>query len=49
VADTAYVLSPDANYVLTIYVHRDEPVPFDQANRLIVSLARAVWNYYSFK
>ncbi len=48
VADAAYVLSPDANYVMTVYVHRDEPVSFDTANRLIVSLATAVSNYYSF-
>jgi beta-lactamase class A len=49
VADAAFVFSPKVNYVMTIYVHRDEPVPFDNANRLIVSLATAVSNYFSFK
>jgi beta-lactamase class A len=49
VADAAFVISPNASYAMTIYVHRDEPVPFDAANRLIISLATVVSNYYSFK
>jgi hypothetical protein len=49
VADAAFVFSPGVNYAMTIYVHRDEPVPFDDANRLIVSLATAVSNYFSFR
>lgn len=47
VADAAIVYSPGGSYVMTVYIHRDEPVPFDDANRLIVSLATAVFNYYN--
>ncbi|MBM4425490.1 MAG: hypothetical protein FJ030_19290 [Chloroflexi bacterium] len=49
VGDAAIVYSPGGNYVMTVYVHRDEPVPFDDANRLIISLATAVFNFYNRK
>jgi hypothetical protein len=32
---------------MTVYIHRDEPVQFDDANRLIVSLGTVVFNYYN--
>lgn len=47
VADAAIVESAGGNYVLTVYIHRDEPVAFDAANRLIVSLGTAVFNFYN--
>jgi beta-lactamase class A len=47
VGDAAYVFSPGGDYVLAVYLHRDEPVPFDTANRLIVSLGTAVFNFYN--
>jgi hypothetical protein len=46
-ADAAIVQSDGGSYVMSVFVHRDEPVPFDDANRLIVSLARAVYNFYN--
>lgn len=48
VGDAALVFTPSANYALTIYVHRDEPMLFDEANRLIISIARAVYNYFNW-
>ncbi len=48
VADAAIVYSKGGNYILTVYIHRDEPVPFPQANRLIISLATAVFNFYAY-
>ncbi len=47
VADAALVFSPGGNYAIAVYVHRDEPVPFDDANRLIISLATGVFNFYN--
>jgi beta-lactamase class A len=47
VADAAYVFSPGGDYVMTVYMHRDEPVLFDDANRLIISLATAAYNFYN--
>lgn len=47
VGDAALVFSPGGDYAMTVYVHRDEPVPFDDGNRLIISLATAVFNYYN--
>jgi len=47
VADAALVFSPGGNYAVAVYIHRDEPVPFDEANRLIISLATGVFNFYN--
>ena len=47
VADAAIVFSPGGTYVLTIYVHRDDTMSFDDANRLLISVARAVYNYFN--
>jgi hypothetical protein len=47
VADAAIVESAGGSYVMTVYIHRDEPVGFDTANRLIVSLGTAVFNFYN--
>ena len=47
VADAALVFSPGGKYALTIYVHRSDTMTFDEANRLIISLARAVYNYFN--
>lgn len=49
VGDAALVFSPGGNYAMTVYVHRDEPVPFDTADRLVISLATAVFNFYNRK
>ncbi len=47
VADAALVFSPGGKYALTVYVHRTETMAFDEANRLIISLARAIYNYFN--
>lgn len=47
VGDAALVFSPGGNYAVAVYVHRDAPVPFDEANRLIISLATGVFNFYN--
>jgi hypothetical protein len=47
VGDAALIQSKGGNYAMTIYIHRDEPVQFDDANRLIVSLGTVVFNYYN--
>lgn len=47
VADAAIVNSSGGDYVMTVYLHRDRSMPFDDANRLIVSLATGAFNYYN--
>ena len=47
VADAAIVNSSGGDYVMTVYLHRDRAMPFDDANRLIVALATGVFNYYN--
>jgi hypothetical protein len=47
VADAAIVNSSGGDYVMTVYLHRDRSMPFDDANRLIVALATGVFNYYN--
>ncbi len=48
VADAALVFTPTANYALTIFIHQADTMLFDDANRLIISLARAVYNYFDW-
>jgi beta-lactamase class A len=47
VADAAIVFSPGGTYVLTIYAHRDDTMAFDEANRLLISVARAIYNFFN--
>jgi beta-lactamase class A len=47
VGDAAIVYSPGGKYVLTMYLHPVDTIGFDDANRLIISLARAVYNYFN--
>jgi hypothetical protein len=49
VGDAALVYSPGGDYALAIYANRDEPVDFEFANRMLISLARAVYNYYNLQ
>ncbi len=48
-ADAALVFTPGGNYVFTLYVHRTETIGYEEANRLIISMARAVHNFYNAK
>jgi beta-lactamase class A len=47
VGDAALVFTPGGDYVLTIYVHRRDTIGFEDANRLVISLARAVYNFFN--
>jgi beta-lactamase class A len=47
VGDAAIVFSPGGKYVLTIYLHPVDTIGFDDANRLIISLARATYNFFN--
>jgi beta-lactamase class A len=47
VADAALVFSPGGDYALTIYVHRAETMGFEEANRLIISVSRAIYNFFN--
>ncbi len=46
-ADSGIIYSPGGNYILTIYVHNDMPIIFDQGNKLYGDLSRAVYNYFN--
>jgi len=47
VADAAIVFTPTGNYVLTMYLHRDATMEFPDANRLIISVSRAIYNFFN--
>ena len=47
VADSALVFTQGGNYELTIFINRTEEMPFDDANRMIISIARAAYNYFN--
>jgi beta-lactamase class A len=46
VADAAIVFTPTWNYALTIYMHRADTMGFEEANRLMISVSRAIYNYF---
>jgi hypothetical protein len=48
VADSALVFTPAANYGLTIFLHSSEGMLYEDANRLLISLSRAVYNYFNW-
>ena len=47
VADAALVYSPGGNYILTIFIHNDAQIVWDNANRLFADLSSAVYNYFN--
>jgi hypothetical protein len=47
VGDAALVYTPGGNYAMAVYANREEPVGFEYANRLLISLARGVYNYFN--
>ncbi len=47
-ADAALVFTPTSTYAMAIYVHTDTSMLFDDANRLIISLSRAAYNYFEW-
>jgi beta-lactamase class A len=48
VADAAIVFMPTGTYTLTIFVHRGDTMTFEEANRFIISISRAVYNYFNW-
>ena len=48
VADAALVFTPSANYALTLFMHSGDGMLYEDANRLIISLSRAVYNYFNW-
>lgn len=47
VADAALVFTPGGDYALTIFLNRAETIGYEDANRFLISLARAVYNFYN--
>ncbi len=47
VADAAVVFTPTSNYVLALYLHQGDTMLFDDANRLIISVAQAIDNFFN--
>lgn len=47
VADAALVFTPGGNYGLTLFAHQPRTMLFDEANRLLIALSRAVYAYYN--
>ncbi len=47
VADAALVYTPGGNYILTIFIHNDAQIVWDNANRLFADLSSAVYNYFN--
>jgi beta-lactamase class A len=47
VADAAMVFTPGGQYVFTIYLNQPATMEFDPANRLIISVAKAVYAYFN--
>ncbi len=47
VGDAALVFTPGGDYVLTMYLHQAETIGYEDANRFLISMARAIYNYYN--
>ncbi len=47
VADAALVFTPGGDYALTLYLHRPDTMGFEEANRLIISVAQAIYNFFN--
>lgn len=47
VADAALVYTPGGNYALTIYINNPATMGYEEADRLIISVATAVYGYFN--
>jgi hypothetical protein len=45
--DAALVYTPGGNYAMTIYIHHPDTMGYEDANRLIISVAKAVYGYFN--
>jgi beta-lactamase class A len=46
-SDASIIYSPGGNFILTIYLHNDNQILFDNGNQLYADLSRAVYNYFN--
>lgn len=47
ISDAGIVYSPNASYILTIYIHDREQLPWERMNFMIALLSQAVYNFYN--
>jgi hypothetical protein len=47
VGDSAIVFTPGGDYAMTLYAHHPETMGFEEANRMIISISTAVYNYFN--
>lgn len=47
IGDAGLVYTPGGNYVMVVFIHDTNQIVWDNANRLIASLSRAVYNYFN--
>jgi beta-lactamase class A len=47
VGDAALVFTPGGDYALVMYANQPETISYDDANRLLISMSRAVYNFYN--
>jgi hypothetical protein len=47
VGDSAIVFTPGGDYALTLYAYHPETMGFEEANRMIISISTAVYNYFN--
>jgi beta-lactamase class A len=46
-ADVGILYTPGGNYVLTIYIHQNDQLLFDQGNELVIALSKAIYNFFN--
>ena len=46
-SDAAIVYTKSGNYVLTVYLYHPQQLVFDNSNKLIADISRAVYNYFN--
>lgn len=47
IGDAGIIYTPGGNYVMVVFIHDTNQIVWDNANRLIASLSRAVYNYFN--
>lgn len=46
-ADAALAFTPGGDYAITVFIHLQEGLAFPEANRMMISVARAIYNYFN--
>ena len=47
IADAGIIYTPGGNYILAVYTADDHQIIWDNGNKLLADLSRAVYNYYN--